>query len=251
MNINYPESFARFYDTIYHKVRDSTDHEYFQNEIRNTKGRILEAGVGTGRLFSDALDIGADIHGIDISEPMIRVLLGRLPENQHYRISRQNIINFSFDSNFDLIIAPFRVFMHLFEKKDQISALHNIYKHLNPGGKFIFDTFIPDLKQIINGLSNIMDFEGEYEPGKKIRRFVSTKPSLIDQTIQVEFHLEWEENKGIKEDNFTIPMRFFFRYELEHLIERSLFRDYSIVGDYQGTELNKDSKEFIVICNKV
>jgi hypothetical protein len=45
-------------------------------------------------------------------------------------------------------------------------------------------------------------------------------------------------------------MRFFFRYELEHLVERSLFRKYKILGDYKGNELTSQSKEFIVICEK-
>ncbi len=251
MTVKYPESFARFYDTIYHRVRDFTDHGYFMKEIMDTGGKILEAGAGTGRLFSDALDHGSDIYGLDISESMTNVLLSKLPEEQHYRISLQNIVNFTFDFKFDLIIAPFRVFMHLLSKEEQISALNNVYKHLNPNGRFIFDTFIPDLNQIISGLSYRMDFEGEYEPGKMIRRFVSTKPSLINQIIQVDFHLEWEEGEKMMEDDWSLPMRFYFRYELEHLVERSLFEKYHIIGDYHGSELNNESKDFIVICEKI
>jgi SAM-dependent methyltransferase len=246
----YPNSFARFYDTIYHQVRDSTDHEFFLQEIRKTKGKVLEVGVGTGRMFSDALNLGADIYGLDISDSMIEVLKNKIPEDQHYRISLQNIVDFSFDFKFDLIIAPFRVIMHLLEKDEQIRALNNVYNHLNKNGQFIFDAFIPDLSQIINGLNNKLDFEGEYEPGKIIRRFASTTPSLIDQTITVNFHLEWQEDDGLKQDDWTLPMRFFFRFELEHLVERSSFENYRIIGDYNGNELNKESKDFIVICRK-
>jgi len=250
MIYKYPDSFARFYDTIYHQVRDSTDNDYFQQEIRKAKGKILEVGVGTGRLFSDALEDGADIYGLDISESMIDVLKLKIPEHQHYRISLQNIVDFSFDFKFDLIIAPFRVLMHLLEKEEQIRALNNVYNHLNKNGRFIFDAFIPDLNQLINGLSNRMDFEGEYEPGKKIRRFVSTTPNLIDQTITVSFHLEWQEDNGLKQDDWVLPMRFYFRYELEHMVERSAFESYKITGDYKGNELNKESKDFIVICRR-
>jgi SAM-dependent methyltransferase len=250
MIYKYPASFARFYDTIYHHVRDSTDHDYFQKEIRKTKGKILEVGVGTGRLFSDALEHGADIYGLDISESMIEVLKSKIPDDQHYRISLQNIIDFKFDFKFDLIIAPFRVIVHLLEKEEQIRALNNVYNHLNKNGRFIFDAFIPDLNQLISGLSNRMDFEGEYEPGKIIRRFVSTTPNLIDQTITVNFHLEWQDDKGLKQDNWVVPMRFYFRYELEHLVERSAFESYKITGDYKGNELSKESKDFIVNCRK-
>jgi len=54
----------------------------------------------------------------------------------------------------------------------------------------------------------------------------------------------------IKNEEWKVPLRFFFRYELEHLIERSKFKKYKILGDYQGNELNHKSREFIVTCLK-
>lgn len=246
----YPKSFARFYDLIYHQQRDGVDNEYFQNEIRQTKGKILELGVGTGRLFINALNQGADIYGIDISQSMIDVLSKKLEGEQHKRISLQNIIDFSFDFKFDLIIAPFRVIMHLLEKEKQIKAINNVLEHLNKNGRFIFDVFVPDLSQLINGIDNHTDFEGEYDKGRRIKRTVSTKPDLINQIINIKFNLEWDEDNEQKHDEWMIQLRFFFRYELEHLIERSNFNRYKILGDYLGNELNQKSKDFIIVCQK-
>jgi len=250
MKHEYPENFARFYDVIYHHMRDNVDNDYFQNVIKQTKGKVLEIGVGTGRLFSNALNQGADLYGLDISQSMLNVLYKKLPENQHYRISLQNIIDFKFDFKFNLIIAPFRVIMHVLEKDEQIRALNNVYDHLEKTGKFIFDAFVPDLNQLLNGINNQVDFEGEYKAGKKIKRTVSTKPDLINQLINITFHLEWEEDNELKQDEWKVPMRYFFRYELEHLIERSKFEKYKIYGDYQGSELNQQSREFVMICQK-
>ena len=246
----YPKNFARFYDTIYHHLRDAVDNQYFQNEIKHTGGKVLEIGVGTGRLFLNALNQGADIYGLDISEAMLDVLYKKLQQEQHYRLSLQNIIDFTFDFKFDLVIAPFRVIMHLLDKEEQIKAIDNVYNHLNNKGRFIFDTFIPDLNQLIKGNNNQLDFEGEYDSGQKVRRFVSTHTDLINQTIQVNFHLEWEENNVLNHDDWILPLRFFFRYELEHLIERSKFKKYKIFGDYKGNELNQESKDFVIICQK-
>ena len=246
----YPKSFARFYDLIYHQQRDGVDNEYFQNEIRQTKGKILELGVGTGRLFINALNQGADIYGIDISQSMIDVLSKKLKGEQRKRINLQNIIDFSFDFKFDLIIAPFRVIMHLLEKEKQIKAINNVFEHLNKNGRFIFDVFVPDLSQLINGIDNYTDFEGEYDKGRRIKRTVSTKPDLINQIINIKFNLEWDEDNEQKHDEWMIQLRFFFRYELEHLIERSNFNRYKILGDYLGNELNQKSKDFIIVCQK-
>ena len=246
----YPSNFARFYDTIYHQLRDGVDNEYFQNEIQKSGGKILDIGTGTGRLFIDALNRGADIHGLDISDSMLEILFQKLHRDQHYRISKQNMINFSYDFKFDLIIAPFRVIMHLLEIEDQIKAINNVYDHLKSGGRFIFDAFIPNLNQLINGVNHNMDFEGEDDQGNKIRRFVSTSPDLIRQTIQVNFHLEWVENNKLEHDDWILPLRFFFRYEMEHLLQRTKFEEYRICGDYNGSELSKESKDFIITCKK-
>lgn len=250
MIYKYPKNFARFYDIIYHSQRDSVDNDFFQNEIILTNGKVLEIGVGTGRLFMNALNQGADIYGLDISENMLDILFEKLTKDQYFRISQQNIIDFSLDFKFDLIIAPFRVMMHLLDKDEQLMAIDNVYKHLNSNGRFIFDVFIPDLKQLIHGINNYTDFEGEYESDKKIKRIVSTSPDLINQVIQIKFQLEWEEDNELKHDSWLVPLRFFFRFELEHLIERSMFDKFKILGDYNGNELNQESKEFIIICQK-
>jgi SAM-dependent methyltransferase len=250
MKSEYPEFFARFYDLIYHSIRDGVDNDFFQTEIMHTKGKVLEIGAGTGRLFINALNKGADIYGIDISQSMIDVLNKKLSDDLLYRISLQNMIDFTYDFKFDLIVAPFRVIMHLPEKEDQLRAINNVYEHLGKNGRFIFDVFVPDLNQILNGIQNLTDFEGEYEPGKKIKRTVSTKPDLINQVINIEFLLEWDEDNRTRQDVWKTQLRFFFRYELEHLIERSKFMRYEIFGDYQGHELNQSSKEFVVICYK-
>jgi SAM-dependent methyltransferase len=250
MTTCYPDYFARFYDLIYHQVRDGVDNKFYLDKIKNTKGKVLEAGVGTGRFFIEALKNGADIYGIDISPAMIDIAALKLDQIQQNRISLQNIVDFKFNKKFDLIIAPFRVFMHLTEKEDQLRALNNVYVHLAPGGEFIFDAFVPDLNLLLNGMENVTDFDGEFEPGNRVKRTVTSKPDLISQTLNVKFRIEWNENKTKFRKEWKSTMRYFFRYELEHLIERSHFREYRILGDFEGNELNHNSREFILICKK-
>lgn len=246
----YPDYFARFYDLIYHQVRDDVDNDYYLKKAVGTKGRILEAGVGTGRLFTATLDNGADIYGIDISPTMTDILKSRLNDSQGSRITCQNIIDFKFDFSFDLIMAPFRVFMHLTEKSDQIRALNNVYEHLNPGGRFIFDVFVPDLQILISGLNNVIDFDGEFEPGNRLKRTVTTRPDLINQLINVTFRFDWNEGRSIFTKEWNTSLRYFFRFELEHLIERSEFDSYMIYGDFDENELTPGSKEFLISCMK-
>ncbi|MDY0098946.1 MAG: class I SAM-dependent methyltransferase [Bacteroidales bacterium] len=246
----YPDFFARFYDFIYHHIRDGADNEYYIKRIRNTSGKVLEVGTGTGRLFLEALEGGANIYGIDISPSMLDVLRTKLSEKQQQRISLQNIIDFRFSTKFGLIVAPFRVFMHLTEISDQLSALNNVYDHLKSGGEFIFDTFIPDLKQLIHRLDNFTDFDREYQPGDRLKRTVSTHPDLVNQIINLTFLIEWNEGNKHFSGEWNSQMRYFFRFELEHLLERSLFDEYQIAGDFKGSPLDDNSRDFVVTCKK-
>jgi len=157
----YPESFARFYDVIYSSIRDGADNSYYAEKIAAAKGPILEVGAGTGRLYIPAVKSGADIYAIDNSPAMLQILKQKIDKSYHSRIFTQDIRTVDLDMKFDLVIAPFRVFGHLISREDQLSALNNIFKLLNPGGRFIFDLFVPDLDILRNGFNNHVDFEGE------------------------------------------------------------------------------------------
>jgi len=65
-----------------------------------------------GRIFVPALNEGADIYGIDLSENMLKQLMMKLDENDKHRLSINDIRNFRLDKN-RLVISPFRVFQHL------------------------------------------------------------------------------------------------------------------------------------------
>jgi SAM-dependent methyltransferase len=246
----YPEFIARFYDVIYNKVRSGVDNEYFLTKACNCRGKILEIGVGTGRLFLDALKRGADIYGIDISPAMINVLYEKLDPNAKHRVWVEDAVEMKIDMKFELILAPFRMFSHITEVDDQLQLLNKIAKHLQPGGQFILDLYVPNLSILLNGFDQFMDFEGEYEEGKLVRRYVTTQSDLSRQTTDVSMKLCWEEKGQEVAETWEFTMRYFFRYEIEHLISRSCLELINIYGDYRENELTKESQDFIVVCTK-
>ena len=248
-NVGYPENFARFYDTIYTHLR-TVDHDYFLRTILSTKGPVLEIGVGTGRFFIDALHGGADIYGVDLSETMLQQLGNKLSSEHHHRIFHQDARSLHLDKKFDLIVAPFRMFSHLIEPDDQLQALNSVFEHLNPGGRFVFDLYVPDLGILLNGINEQVDFDGEHAPGKRLTRTVSSKSDLIRQVSSVTMKLTWDDEAGERTESWLLPMRFFFRYELEHLVHRSKLTLKHIYGDYEEHELGPDSKDFVVVCER-
>jgi SAM-dependent methyltransferase len=246
----YPEYVSRFYDTVYLNLLQGVDLDYYLKRISEISGPVLELGTGTGRIFIKALENGADIYGVDVSKNMIEVLKKKIPNKFHDRLQVQDARNLKLTKKFDLVIAPFRMFSHLIRVEDQIKTLNGITNHLNPDGRLIFDVYVPNLEIIINGLENHLDFDGEYENGKFLKRYISTKTDAVNQITQVKMTFIWMENgKTIKKD-WNFQMRFFYRYELEHLVFRSQLELVNIYGDFSENPLNSDSKEFVIVCKK-
>jgi len=246
----YPEYVARFYDVVYQKVIPGKDIDYYLKKISEISGPVLELGVGTGRIFNKALEHGADIYGVDISKNMIDVLKTKIDSKFYNRLWVQDARNLKLKKRFDLIIAPFRMFSHIIQIEDQIKTLNAIYNHLNSGGRLIFDLYVPNLEIIINGFDNQLDFDGEYEKGQSLKRYITAETDAVNQITQIKMTFMWMENgKNIKKD-WNFPMRFFFLYELEHLIFRSRLELVNIFGDFFENPLGPDSKEFVIVCKK-
>jgi hypothetical protein len=246
----YPDFLARFYDVIYAQIRHGIDDEFYFREILSARGPVLEIGTGTGRFFVEALKKGVDIYGLDNSAHMLSVLKSKMPAEHHRRIFLQDARKMELGRTFNLIIAPFRVFSHFLTSEDQLEVLNRISDHLTADGRLIFDLYVPNLKMIMEGLDNEVDFAGEYAPGEKIRRVTSMKADLITQQSDVSMRFIWDEKGREVEREFKFKMRFYFRFELEHLVCRSRLKLAAMYGDYDETPLRSDSKEFIVVCAK-
>lgn len=248
--MEYPEVAARFYDVIYDRMRTGVDSGYYLRRIREATGPVLEIGTGTGRFFKEALAGGADIYGIDPSPYMLRELKRKIGRQDYRRVTRMGMSDFRLDKKFGLILAPFRVFSHLMDAEEQLQALNNTARHLSERGRFLFDVFVPDPGMIAEGISDVVDFEGEYTPGYKLRRKVSMTSDIVNQVSDITMNYEWEEDGRSRNGVWHFRFRYFFRYELEHLVCRSNLRLLHMYGDFSENPLRKGSKEFIIECGR-
>jgi hypothetical protein len=95
------------------------------------------------------------------------------------------------------------------------------------------------------------DFDGEHAPGRRLRRIVSSRPAdLSRQTNRVLMRFLWEEEDGEHRAEWEFEMRFFFRFEIEHLVARSKLTLEAIHGDFAGEPLDAGSREYVVACRR-
>jgi len=247
-NYYYNKTLVNFYDVF--NADYNADKKFYLDKIINTGGPVLEIGCGTGRIFCDALKQGADIYGIDQSELMLDKLKKKIDVSEHYRVQAIDALEYLSENKYKLIIAPFRMFMHLLTIEDQLKFLKNVYENLAENGEYIFNVFNPDLNRIQTGDKETLRFEGEYMPGRILKFYDSSKPDLLNQCQHVKFRFKWDENGKQNEDEFSFPMRYYFRFELQHLVERAGFKSVKMYCDFEYNELNGEIKEFVVVCRK-
>jgi ubiquinone/menaquinone biosynthesis C-methylase UbiE len=103
---------------------------------RDVGGKILEIGVGTGLSFDD-YDASTEIHGIDISAPMIaraqeRLQSGRYPYVKELRVMDAQNLEYS-DATFDCVVGQFVITL----VEDPERVLSECARVLKPGGQII------------------------------------------------------------------------------------------------------------------
>jgi len=232
-------------------VRDGVDNEWYLERMAEAGGPSLEIGVGTGRLFAEARRRGLDVWGIDLSPAMIARCRAKLAPEDRGRVTVADAVSFTSDRPFALACAPFRVLSHVHQTADQLRLLDAVHDCLRPGGSFVFDLYVPNLALLLEGMRDHLDFDGEYSPGRRLRRFVTAGPSdLARQVTPVHMTFVWDEEDGEHRGDWTFEMRFFFRFEIEHLVARSKLVLESIRGDFAGSSLDASSREFVVTCRR-
>lgn len=90
--------------------------------------KVLDVACGTGVLFPDYQNAGAEITGIDISENMVNTAKKKFPG---VRIICGDACEFPFEEKFDVIMI-YNAFPH-FDKPEKL--IDNLAKSLNPSGR--------------------------------------------------------------------------------------------------------------------
>jgi SAM-dependent methyltransferase len=139
----YGKSWAPYYDDIFSGV----DHEVgLLASLAGEPARALELGIGSGRVAIPLTKAGVEVAGIDASDDMISLLRAK-PGGDEITVIRGDFADVAVDGKYPLIYLPFNTLFALTTQERQIECFANVATALEPGGRFVLDTFVPDLKR--------------------------------------------------------------------------------------------------------
>jgi SAM-dependent methyltransferase len=203
---------------------------------------VLELGCGTGRVLLPIAALGIACVGVDASPAMLAALRAKNPPS-NLELVEARMETFDLGGrHFRLVTSPFRAFLHLLDVESQLAALANIRKHLAPGGVFAFDVFDPKLAWLTAPAEAERVDATFRRDGVEIRRFAKTRTDLATQIMEITFRFEPAEADGAT----TVRLRWFYRYELEHLLARAGFTEFTIYGGYDKRPWRPEGETIIL-----
>ncbi len=250
---------AELYDLVPGYI-SRPDKDFYLRTTASISGNIIELGCGTGRILVPIAEAGHSITGVDASAHMLarcRQKLDALSENKKGRVQliKGDMAHLTLDESFDLAIIPFRAFQHLMTIDDQMSCLQTLNRSLTASGRLVFDVFHVDFNRINNPAhSEEMVDMPEFElPGgrrlKRAGRMAGFHPAKQYNDVEMIYYLT-DVNGKTKRIVHGFPYRYFFRYEMEHLLERCGFRIIALYGNFDESPLTGSSPEMIFIAEK-
>jgi len=113
-------------------------------------GAALELGIGTGRIALPLSLHGVHVHGIDLSPEMVAQLRAK-PGAEDIAVTIGDFATTRVDGTFTLAYLVFNTIMNLPSQHEQVECFHNVAAHLEPGGYFVIEVGVPDLRRLPPG----------------------------------------------------------------------------------------------------
>lgn len=139
----YGSIWAPYYDELY------TGAEAEVKFLRAYSGhppRALELAIGSGRIGLPLSRSGVEVTGIDISDDMTELLRAK-PGGDEIEVIKGDFADVGVETRYPLVYLAFNTLFALLEQDRQVECFVNTARALEPGGRFVLDSFVPDMKR--------------------------------------------------------------------------------------------------------
>ncbi len=254
------DGWAPYYDVIHDGLPGEA--EFYVNYAKIIGGTALELGCGTGRIALPMAMAGVDVIGLDKSQAMLQRCKDKMAAIGNVKGDLQLVIgdmeNFDLKARFDFIFMAYRTFMHLLTSEAQRSCLTKVREHLNDGGVFIFNTWLPKIRQILYFSTGHKqdDFNkiGEYAmpSGTTLIHHHTASCDEFGQLLIEKHRLQERDLKGNVINKATLPLvRAWATYrEIDNLVRACGFEVLACHGDFNNGPLTCDSSEMVWLLRK-
>lgn len=220
------QDYAYYYNAFY-QDKDYRAEAKEAAKLLETAGgeirRIINFGCGTGRHDLELAKLGYTCTGIDMSPVMIETAVSNAgKEGIPIDFSVADIREYAAQQTYDAVISLFHVMSYQNTNRDVSRAFASARAALEKGGVFLFDAWYGPGVLSDRPCVRVKEYEdGANRLVRIARPAMHAQDNVVD--VNYEIFVISKRTNQVHVMNETHRMRYFFRPELEYMLERAGF----------------------------
>lgn len=199
-------------------------------------GPALEFAIGTGRVAIPLAERGVPVTGIELSRPMIGRLREKVDEHT-IPVVVGDMANGAVPGEFALVYLVFNTISNLLTQAEQVACFRNAVRHLRPGGRFVIELWVPELRALPPGRAGVLT---QSDPGY----FCLDTYDVVAQHV-VSHHFRFAD--GGAASLFRSPHRYVWPAELDLMGQLAGFDLESRHADWRDGEFTAESPSHVSV----
>jgi SAM-dependent methyltransferase len=203
-------------------------------------GRALELAIGTGRVAVPLAERGVPVAGIELSVPMLEQLRSKVDEQTIPVVVGDMATADAPPGEYTLVYLVFNTISNLLTQAEQVACFRNAARHLAPGGCFVIELWVPELRKLPPGTDATVFVS---EPGYI---GLDTYDVLAQQVVS--HHFTFDAVGGGKQARLgRSPHRYIWPAELDLMAQLAGFELEARHADWTGTEFTAESRSHVSV----
>jgi hypothetical protein len=198
-------------------------------------GPVLELAIGTGRIGLPLADRGVDVHGIELSEAMVAKLRAKRG-GADIPVTMGDMSSVRTGATYRLVYLVFNTIGNLTTQEAQVACFRNAAAHLEPGGSFLIETGVPQIRLLPPGQTARV-FE------RNPRKWGIDEYDVANQGL-VSHHMHLV-NGGFQVR--SIPFRYVWPAELDLMAQLAGMRLRARWADWDRSDFTSDSRKHVSV----
>ncbi|GAA3339591.1 class I SAM-dependent methyltransferase [Amorphoplanes nipponensis] len=199
-------------------------------------GRALEFAIGTGRVAVPLRERGVAVTGIELSQPMLAQLRTKADE-ETIPVIVGDMATATAPGRYTLVYLVYNTISNLLTQAEQVACFRNAARHLEPGGRFVIELGVPQLRKLPPGQRAAV-FRSE--PG-----YIGLDTYDVVRQRIVSHHFTFAE--GRRADVFRSPHRYIWPAELDLMAQLAGLELETRHADWAGGEFTEDSPSHVSV----
>jgi SAM-dependent methyltransferase len=199
----------------------------------------LELAIGTGRIALPLRRRGVAVTGIELSPPMVEKLRAK-PGGAAIDVAIGDMATTRVPGDFGLVYLVFNTIMNVTTQDEQVTVFENAAAHLAPGGCFVVEVIVPQLRRVpIGELGRVFTMQPDHVG-------IETFDDLVGQ-ISSSHHWMRVEGRLVRH---SAPYRYVWPTELDLMARLAGLRLRERWADWTRTPFTADSVSQVAVFEK-